>query len=98
MKDLKETQQKLLELKGETIGIECIVKALLRAMPLDQLAATLREFDAATEAAKVALLNHAQTSDRVLDGLDACARRVSASFLTPGLPEPIAAWWRHPAA
>ena len=98
MKDLPETQQKLLNLKGEVLGIECMLRALLRAMPLDQLAASLREFDAEAEAAQVALLNHDRNSDRVIGGLGAYVHRALTTFLTPGLPEPIAAWWRHPAA
>lgn len=84
MKDLLETQQKLTELKGESLAMQAMLISILRAIPMQQLEATLQEFDQEAEIARVTLLNSPRAGEHVLHGFDACAQQMSSRVHLPG--------------
>lgn len=78
MEDLEQVTAYLSHLKGETLAMETMINAFLHAMPEQQLASTLREFDRSMEIAKVTLLNSDQAGEHVLRGFDAYVQRAKA--------------------
>lgn len=100
MKDLPEAMENICRLKGEAIGMQAMINAIVQTLPMPQLAHTLRIFETETEAAKVVLLNSARANEHVLDGLDAYALQVSSRLdHLPGQPPNTPPWWRdHPGS
>jgi hypothetical protein len=78
MNDLNRTTEKICKLKGQAMGMQAMIISILRSMPEQQLANTLREFDQETEIARVVLLNSALAEEHVLIGFDTYVRAVSA--------------------
>lgn len=78
MKDLQEATEKICELKGELIGAQCMINALLRVLPPRDFSAVLREFDQELEAAQVVLLNSDRIGEHVLRGLDIYVQTANA--------------------
>lgn len=78
MKDLDEAIERLCELKGEQIGLNCLLISIFRALPMPTQKEALREFDIETEAARVVLLNSALAGEHVIRGFESFVQRVSA--------------------
>ncbi|MGD9942610.1 MAG: serine protease [Burkholderiaceae bacterium] len=68
MKNLQEATERICELKGSLIALDCIIPAILSSCPSDRQA-LLHLFDAYTEAARTVLLNTTM-SDRVLSAFE----------------------------
>ena len=86
MKDLQEATEKICELKGEAMGMQCVINAILRALAPRDFEAVMREYEQEIEAAKVTLLNHDSVGDAGILGLDTYARQVSAMCHQRGMP------------
>lgn len=76
MKDLQEATVQICRLKGEALGMQCVINAILRALPPREFEAVMLEYEQELEAARVTLLNHARTGDDVIYGLDTYAQQV----------------------
>ena len=80
MKDLPAAMEKICQLKGEAIGMQCLINALLSRLCESERQQVLRAFEEEAEAAKVVFLNSARAGEHVLDGLDTYVLSVSARF------------------
>lgn len=80
MNTLQQATQNICELKGESLGIQAMINALLRAIPETLRAEVLQEFDQELEIARVSLLNSNRAGEHVLQGLDTYAHVVLSTF------------------
>lgn len=86
MKDLQEATEQICKLKGEAMGMQCVINAILRALPPREFEAVMLEYEQEIEVARVVLLNHASIGDAVIHGLDTYAQQVSAMTRQRGMP------------
>lgn len=78
MNDLQAATEKICQLKGEALGMQCLMNAILATLLPHQRAAVLSEFDVETEAARVVLLNSDRVGESVSDGFETYIQSVKA--------------------
>jgi len=76
MKDLEAATVKICQLKGEAMGMQCMLNAILRSLPRQALVQTLIEFATEAETARVVLLNSERVGEHVIDGFETYIQQV----------------------
>ena len=79
MKDLQEATEKICELKGSLLAVECLLNAMALALPELQRQTARQQLKAEIEACRTVLLN-AVVSEHTFQQFERDALRVSSSL------------------
>lgn len=72
------------------MGMQCMINAILRALPRSALVHTLHEFAMEAETARVVLLASEKAGEHVIDGFETYVQQSSTRIQDPGTPAPNA--------
>jgi len=84
MENLDDAIFNICRLKGELLGTQCMINAILRGLSDEQFESVLHGFREGMELARVALLNSEQAGEGVSVGLETYAQQVSANYPAAG--------------
>jgi hypothetical protein len=80
MENLQDAMFNICRLKGELLGTQAMINAILNALSDEQLVSVLHDFRAEMELARAHWLNSSQAGEGVSVGLETYAQQVSANY------------------
>ena len=80
METLEDATINICRLKGEALGMQCMISAILSTLPAAQFELTMRAFREELEVARVVMLNSEQVGEQVVHGFETFAQQMTTRF------------------